>query len=79
MKKVTRFIYKLFYIIAIILTILFVVFVCVTYFRYKHLLQNPMIELVPYSSLFKTLCKIFLFPAVISVILGFATQRYVQK
>ncbi|MBQ3118702.1 MAG: hypothetical protein IJC10_02945 [Clostridia bacterium] len=74
-NKLAKVLSYIFYAIAIILVILFAVIVIVGYYDYKELLLNPLIDIIPFSSLVKIFAVRLLVPAILCAVSGYVIQR----
>lgn len=74
-----KHLFKLFYAAAVILLLIFVIGLAVTYFWYQDVSKNPLVELVPFSSIVKDYALKFLLPAAVCAVVGYILQRFSKK
>lgn len=74
-----KHLFKLFYAAAVILLLIFVIGLAVTYFWYQDVSKNPLVELVPFSSIVKDYTLKFLLPAAVCAVVGYILQRFSKK
>ena len=74
-----KHLFKLFYAAAVILLLIFVIGLAVTYFWYQDVSKNPLVELVPFSSIVKDYALKFLLPAAVCADVGYILQRFSKK
>ncbi len=73
-NKIIKVLSYVLYALAIILFIAFAVLCVVFYFRWKELMQNPLVQIAPFSTMVKLLRRRFLVPSVVCAVLGYILQ-----
>lgn len=74
-----KHLFKLFYAAAVILLLIFVIGLAAAWFWYQDVSKNPLVELVPFSSIVKDYALKFLLPAVVCTAVGYILQRFRKK
>ncbi len=78
-NKIIKVLSYILYALAIILFIAFAVLCVVSYFRWKELMQNPLVQIAPFSTMVELLCRRFLVPSVVCAVLGYTLQRISKR
>lgn len=78
-NKIIKVLSYILYTLAIMLFIAFAVLCAVSYFHWKELMQNPLVDLAPFSTVVKLLCRRFLVPSVVCAVLGYVLQRISKR
>lgn len=74
-----KHLFKLFYAAAVILLLIFVIGLVAAWFWYQDVSKNPLVELVPFSSIVKDYALKFLLPAAVCTAVGYILQRFRKK
>ena len=78
-RNISKVIFYILYIAAVIFLILFAVLCILTYNKHQELLSIPYILVAPYTDILKSLCVYLLIPSMIFGIAGFILQKLSKK
>ena len=78
-RNISKVIFYILYIAAVIFLILFAVLCILTYNKHQELLSIPYTLVTPYTDILKRLCVYLLIPSMIFGIAGFILQKLSKK